>query len=114
MRRPFTIALLVFEALFFNVFIPVHTRGMIQLAGVRNGASCCATRHKDSKENPSDNKPASTCAICAFAARLSVPPAVDFAPPPTGLVEILPPPAPHVRVNPSFVPVYFGRAPPIV
>jgi hypothetical protein len=114
MRRAFTIALLVFEALFFNVIIPVHTRGMIQLAGSRSRASCCATRHKDSKENPSDNKPASTCAVCAFAARLTVPPAVDFAPPPTGLVEILPAPAIHVRVTPSLIPVYFGRAPPIV
>src|SRR4051794_33155032 len=102
MRRGFTIALLLVEALFFNVIIPGHTRGVIQLAGSQSQASCCASRHGESKQTPCDNKRAANCAICAFAARLTVPLAIDFAPPPTGLVAILRPSAPQLRISATF------------
>jgi hypothetical protein len=113
MRRAFTLALLLFEAMFFNVVLPGHTRGMIQLPGSSCcEPACCAAKHPGSKQSPCDNERTSNCALCAFAARITIPPAVDFAPPPTGLLEILPPPVAQTFEVASFPRPFFGRAPP--
>src|SRR3954468_1541541 len=111
MRRAFTVVLLVVEALFFNVVIPGHTRGMIQLGGTRS-ASCCAGKQGNPKEIPADKNGASHCAVCAFAAQMSVPPGIDFAPAPIGLAEILPVSKAQQVDSVTSVRTYLGRAPP--
>jgi hypothetical protein len=114
------IFLLVFEGIFLNVIIPGHTRGAITLSGKENvgcaadlGCPFCSPVKKESKQVPSD-KDRSECAICNFAALLSVPPVVDFVPPLTGVaraVELAAPArAPLVRVQV----VIRDRAPPVV
>ena len=112
MRRAFTIALLLFEALFLNVVIPGHTRGMIQLPGSAPLPACCAAKHSDSKQTPAENDRTSHCALCAFAARITIPPTIDFAPPPTGLLAVLPPPTAQGVEVVAFPFPFFGRAPP--
>jgi hypothetical protein len=113
-RRQFTIALVVFEAFLFNVFIPWHTRGMIELPGAKSGHSCCATpKHDSQNRDSSDGKRAANCAICAFAARIVVPPAIDFAPGPSGFVEICPVPVTQQLSGATLLLPYFGRAPPL-
>jgi hypothetical protein len=112
MRRAFTVILLVVEALFFNVVLPGHARGMIQLPGSDNCPACCAARHQSQKQSPCDNERTTHCAICAFAAGLVVPPPIDFAPPPTALLAILAPPAAQHFEFASLPLPYFGRAPP--
>ena len=102
--------LLLVQALFFNVVVPSHTRGMIQLPGSKAVASCCAP--KPGKSSPCDNKRTENCAICNLAARVTLPPVIEFAPKPTGLLEILPPVAREEFVAHDFVPTYLGRAPP--
>jgi hypothetical protein len=113
MRRAFTVVLLLVEALFFNAVLPGHARGMIQLAGSGTCPACCAAKHNPSKQSPCDNEKTTHCAICAFAAGLSIPPAIDFAPPPTALLAILPPPAAQQFEIATFPLSYFGRAPPL-
>jgi hypothetical protein len=112
MGRALRIVLLVFEALFLNVIVPGHTRGIIQLPGSKSVVSCCECQCSKEKQTPQKNR-AENCAICNFAARVTIPPAIDFAPPPTGLVEILPPPVcEKIQIVP-LPPAYLGRAPPI-
>jgi hypothetical protein len=112
MRQGFTIALLVFEAIVFNVFIPIHTRGMIELPGSRGASSCCQSHRSSDKQTPSDQKRAANCAVCAFAARVVTPPAIDFAPPPSGLAAVLSIDSPERLETISSPLPYFGRAPP--
>ncbi|HEX3358008.1 MAG TPA: hypothetical protein VHS31_13635 [Tepidisphaeraceae bacterium] len=113
MGRLLRVALLLVEALFFNVIIPGHTRGSIQLPGSPSASCCCESQQSGHRSLPNDKTRTENCAICNFAARLTIPPAIDFAPPPTGLLEILPPPARETIQIASFCAVYFGRAPPI-
>jgi hypothetical protein len=115
------IFLLVFEGIFLNVIVPGHTRGVVTLTG-KQTVSCAADLgcpfcsppiRKNSKQAPSDQD-RSECAICNFAALLSVPPVVDFVPPLTGVaraVELpVPAMAPLIRVQV----VLQDRAPPFV
>ena len=80
--RWFNLAILIFEALFLNVVIPGHQRGIVQLPGAvaQAGAACplCCCG-QPSSQDPKNHPPAKpgTCAICAFAAQLSVPPVLD-------------------------------------
>ena len=112
MRRAFTVILLLVEALFFNVVIPGHARGVIQLPGSGNCPACCAAKHSPSQQTPCNNQSSTHCAICAFAAAMFVPPPVDFAPPPTRLVATLTVANLQTLITPSFPLSYFGRAPP--
>ena len=90
LRRWFTLGIAMFEAFFLNVIVPGHQRGIVQLPGAQLAPViqvcpfCCAgdsssrSHSKDSKDNSPANRPG-TCAICAFAAHLSVPPVFDFS-----------------------------------
>src|SRR5947209_6739700 len=106
-HRPFCIALLLCQALWLNVVVPGHTRGAVSLPGARPCPDCFAspgygTRpadaagtccpHKHAPGGPDGR--ASHCAVCYFAAVLMVPPAVEWAPCPTGLLRRLPLPPP--------------------
>ena len=113
MRRAFTVILLLIEALFFNVVIPGHARGMIQLPASGN-CPVYARRSINAVETkrPATMSASAHCAICAFAAAMFVPPPVDFAPPPTRLVATLTVANLQTVITPSFPLAYFGRAPP--
>jgi hypothetical protein len=92
-RRGLSIALAIFEAIWLNVVVPGHKRGIVQMPGTSAAGLCpCCCEQASSAAHPGGSKqnapggPASTCAICNFAAHLSVPPKVDFTPPPLKLL----------------------------
>jgi len=92
-NRWLRIAILVFEALWLNVLVPGHQRGCIQVPGAQAVASCPLCEPHSSPVDSKSHAPidrSGTCAICFFAAHLSVPPRIDFTLPPLqllGLVE---------------------------
>src|SRR5436305_2037273 len=121
-RRGFSIALLLFEALWLNVIVPGHTRGIVPLPGsacprcVAHAAQTCHGSSATSPHHPDDGRPcgdpAGNCAICHFAVRLTLPPVIDLTPPRLQLVETC-------RAERTVVPssirlnlTYYGRAPP--
>jgi hypothetical protein len=84
------ITVIVFEALFLNVVVPGHERGCIAIPGARAVAVCpmCGdTPPSDSKSQAPVDRSA-TCAICFFAAHLSIPPQIDLTPPPLRFLEL--------------------------
>jgi hypothetical protein len=109
------ISLLLFQALWLNVIIPGHTRGALTLPSTSSSAaSCCSHRDVDQKNAPAKPaKDASRCAICFFAARLSLPDTIDLTPPPLKLVTVID--APKVRSLDVATPPapFHGRAPPL-
>lgn len=115
MRRSWCLAFLIYEALFLNVFIPAHTRGMVQLPGSHVAEPCCCGMG-ETKKCPTEKdkqKRAENCAICAFAARLTIPAVIDLSLPPLarlGLIEQL---SPRRIQVPAFPLSYHGRAPPM-
>jgi hypothetical protein len=87
-RRWLSVALAIFEAFWLNVVVPGHKRGIVQMPGAPGGAvcACCCDQTGNSEQAGGSKKDSSqgsaaTCAICNFAAHLSVPPIVDFTPP---------------------------------
>ena len=125
--RAFHVALLVFEALWLNVIVPGHRRGVVPLPGESCAAcerplasaapTCCqsdAARKQHSRSKHDHGDPALHCAICYFAARLSPAPFVDFTLPPLRLTRTLPTPAAELRTTAPPTLTYDGRAPPPV
>lgn len=121
--RSFRIALLVVQALWLNVIVPGHRRGVIALPGehCQDGGcqiaqldGCCDMPGPSGKSNQSNDKrdPAQHCLICYFAARVTAPPVVDFTLPPLQLLEQLPPPLPAQVTSYTTIATYDGRAPP--
>jgi hypothetical protein len=109
--RPLHLALLLFEALWLNVVVPGHTRGIIPLAG----SPCCCACHRSAPCDKSHPRPAQNpdnCAICAFAARITPPPAIDLVPPFLRRVALAIIPAPPCPTLPPVLIAYDGRAPP--
>ena len=117
-RRAFCIALLIFQAIWLNVIVPGHTRGVVALPGCacESGCpplACCGSNHPDSSHHAPVRDPASGCAICYFAARLTLPPVVDFTPPRLGLAEILDPPVARSATSVGMLLALRDRAPPL-
>jgi hypothetical protein len=119
--RGFRITLLLFEALWLNVIVPGHQRGIVRLPGdacvncsqPSEDPPCCQTKEQPkSNDCPTRGDPAEHCAICHFAAMLMVPPAIEPSPPPHGLLELLPIPEATPFISPSLLMTYDGRAPP--
>lgn len=116
------VLILLFEALWLNVIVPGHQRGMVPLpgesceamgmAGEAPARACCEHRSNGQSTPIQHGDPAQHCAICNFAARLTIPPPIDFAPRPIALVERLRPIAPVFAVSLAFPATYNGRAPP--
>jgi len=120
--RPARIALLIFQALWLNVIVPGHTRGIVTLPGApcSDGAcsanagatdACCLP--SGPSKQPAHNQRASYCAICAFSARLSPPPVIDLTLPPLSFLRTAPIPAPELQPGVPSLPTYDGRAPPM-
>lgn len=121
--RPFHFALILFQAFWLNVVIPGHTRGAITLPGAgcedstcpfhtSMAGACCDTDGAEHRGQPMPAKRVANCAICAFAARLTPPPAIDLWPPELRLAELLPLPPPHTAPASPFTPTYYAREPP--
>jgi hypothetical protein len=86
---------LCFATLWFNVLLPVHTRGQISLpgSGGRTAArthACCPTKHASHSGDtpghcPGSKAPSSgPCAVCFFMAGLFTPPPVTAVENPAG------------------------------
>jgi hypothetical protein len=113
------IALIVFQAIWLNVILPGHTRGVVTLPGTerpqtRAAREGCCARKKSKDPAPESSSRASRCAICFFAMRLTTPPVVDLRPPAMSLLESIAPPAPARFVSFHSRLTYLGRAPPTV
>ena len=79
-RRAALVSLLVFETFWLTVVVPGHTRGAVTLPGYKASAACdepagCCPRppKKSDPAAPADPSRAAHCAVCFFAARLTVP-----------------------------------------
>lgn len=110
----------LFQAIWLNVVLPGHTRGQIVMPGTPAevadaGHSCCAADMPapagKKSDLPSKNRVAN-CAVCAFAAHMTVPPAIDLTPRPTDLLCLLPEPRTQSVTTLELVLAYLGRAPP--
>src|SRR4051794_9360289 len=130
------IAFLVFQAVWLNAILPGHTRGLITLPGSPVGGSschesstamgggCCPTGVPSSvpsdpadptdagKRPPVDPGRLAHCALCHFAARLTVPPPVDLAPAPRDVIGVLADATPGRCVSLRFAPPYDACGPP--
>ena len=125
LRRAGILALLVFQGLWLNVIVPGHTRGVVTLPSWPGGETphedhgCCAGGSSKASDDSSRSKPSSDrsahCAVCFFAVRLSLPPALDLGPGPLELLcGVRPSLQPESLVTPDPLPTYLGRGPPIV
>jgi hypothetical protein len=127
--RPGHLAFLLFQAIWLNVVLPGHTRGIVTLAGA--SCSACATQAGDDAGRAAANKhccsasPAShqarhdptprqkaNCAICAFAARITPPPPISVIPQHAGPAIALTPPLRQAAVSLELIPTYYGNGPP--
>src|SRR4051812_14093570 len=112
------VALLLFQALWLNVILPGHTRGIITLPGTDRAeqtSSCCAKPNpihaKDAPGKPAP-KPAA-CAVCFFAARLSLPDGIDLTPPALGLIALSDIPLSRQLAHAPLPLPFDGRGPPL-
>ena len=118
--RAFRIALLLVQAVWLNVVVPGHRRGIIALPGesceacavAATSRPCCRSHSNGQQPAAPPKDPANHCLICYFAARLTPPPVIHFTPPPLRFVEKLPPPVSRTIAVPPPLPTYHGRAPP--
>jgi hypothetical protein len=123
-RRLGILLFTLFQAFWLNVLLPGHTRGQIVMPGTpaaqaaETGHSCCEadTAPAAAPGHKSDGAPtksrAANCAICAFAAHMTIPPALDLTPRPTDLLCLLPEPRTQSVTTLELVLAYLGRAPP--
>jgi hypothetical protein len=115
-------ALLVFQALWLNVIVPGHTRGIVTLPGspcaegmcdASRWSACCPGERDHSQKQPISRERAARCAICSFAARVTPSPVVDFTHPPLRFLHVMPAArTDRPEVAPGLV-TYDGRAPPL-
>jgi hypothetical protein len=106
------LAFILFQALWLNVVLPGHARGVVVLPGACGGIdrACC---HRDQPlKGDTPAKRAANCAVCAFAARLSLPPVVDLELGRLGRIGIVQTPAAGDLVSLEFLPTYLGCGPP--
>jgi hypothetical protein len=116
--RPIHLLLLFFQAFWLNAVVPGHERGVIvmpggscntaQVADTRPSKNCCG--HRSDPKNDSSRK--ERCAICFFAARLTVPEVPDLVPAPTRLSGEIACVVVQSSPDSQVVPTYLGRGPP--
>ena len=115
MRRAGVIALPTFQALWLNVILPGHRRGAVTLPGYEPSAAQhrCCSQHPGSGTSDAPGDRAAHCAVCFFAARLSLPVFVDLTPAPLGLCGDCDVPACEAITSLDLQLTYLGRAPPV-
>jgi len=117
-----SILLLILQAFWLNVVLPGHQRGLIVMgpdsasaqqapACHKKTTTCC---HKEDSKKGDDESRKSRCAVCAFAARLTVPPAPIVAPTLLELRPEAPTFALQTLFSPDHIPAYFERGPPVL
>ncbi len=131
-KRPLHILVLLWQAVWLLMIVPGHTRGQIVLPGTydpptatrddgRPGisalAGCCSvtssTSSNDGEPEPMSEQRKANCAVCHFAARMSVAVALVFVLPPPVVVEEVPALPPVVAYVCEDVRVLDARGPPI-
>jgi hypothetical protein len=121
--RAARVLLLAFEIVWLNVIVPGHHRGVVSLPGeacpnctalADSPLRCatCAKPHRDDSHPARDA--AAHCAVCHFAARVTLPPVIDLTPPKLELLESQPMAAVATPLSIHHVLTYDGRAPPLV
>jgi hypothetical protein len=125
LNKSVSVFLLVFQSIFLNIIVPGHTRGVITLSGKSSVNSmadlgcpqCCCCECKTPQGTPDkipSDKDRSECAICHFAAALSLPPVRIQSLPLLCRAERAEQPA---RTSPPSVRpliVHHDRAPPVI
>jgi hypothetical protein len=128
--RTLRIIFLLFQALWLNVIVPGHQRGVVALPGEscaacerseKSPSECCdmtvGGKREDAGpkgESAPKGDPALHCAICFFAARVTPPDYVDLTPPPLKYSHQIPVPRAEIRTSIALVPTYDGRGPPAI
>lgn len=123
MRRLSIILLVFFQAVFLNIVVPGHTRGIVAMTGktsVRKigdlfggGSGCCQKRGGEESPGQPTRKDRENCAICYVAAALSTPEGIDLSLPVIGQIGLLPVPEPQLIEECRFVRTYDACAPPL-
>jgi hypothetical protein len=106
----------------FGIVVPGHQRGIVTVDGTPNASECCCCQttpvaqstSKTPADSPAPANPAGHCAICYFAAHLTVPPPVDFSLAPLGLVARVREAVIKDMVARIVLTPYDGRGPPVV
>jgi hypothetical protein len=122
--RALRIAILLFEAVWLNIIVPGHTRGIVAFrsgtddcpicpaCATRSTCPCCAGKvPAGSPRNPTPVD-RSNCAICQFMASLSLPPVYDYRPAAMQPLELLPIPQPPSRMSVTLIDGDHCRGPP--
>ena len=119
--RTLRVLVLVFQALWLNVIVPGHRRGVVALPGescaacergkVAEGECCEMDGGKQRQEAPKGD-PALHCAVCYFAARVTPAEFVDLSLPPLGYLHEVEGVGVESRVGVGVVWTYDGRGPP--
>jgi len=112
---------LVFQAFWLNVVVPGHQRGIVQLPGAvaaasRYRAPCLSCGCDAAPKSSKSDSPASrsgTCAICFFAAHLSIPPTVDLSLARLNFLHRLRPMVEEDRIARIVVTPFDSRGPPV-
>ncbi len=116
--RPAVAVLLVYQALFLNVFLPGHARGAITLDGKHATAACCccgtAAESRPDGKGPAvpSERDREHCAVCQFVAGLTSVPVVRLTIHGAGLLDLLPVPPPAVVAARNLIPTYHACGPP--
>ncbi|HWB55107.1 MAG TPA: hypothetical protein VG722_12975 [Tepidisphaeraceae bacterium] len=110
--HPFAATFLLYQFIFFNIFLPVHTRGIVTVEGKYTGAcpACCCEQHSP-KQLPTHRDP-NDCEFCHFAARVVPPQIFSIVLPDLGLLELLPVPTPAVACSVHVLSTHPSRGPP--
>lgn len=127
LRRTVHILFILFEALFLNIVIPGHQRGIVTMAGCQSCAvvqqdqcctmpgaatdAACSTEQHTSHSEPTATDKAN-CAICYFAVSLCVPPPPVIAQTSLYRVAEYRPFVAHVAISDALMLSYDSRAPP--
>ena len=110
-RKALSIALAAYSFLWLSIIVPGHRRGAVSFDRDKSCCDCCCCAHPADKAPVQNNH--GHCAICDFAAHLTLPPPVDFTLPPMGLLARLPPPAISDLIARLVLTPFDGRGPPM-
>jgi hypothetical protein len=110
------LSLAVYLFIWFGLIVPGHRKGVVTLPGTE---SCCCDccQPASGPQGPSDApippSRAAHCAICDFAAHLTLPPPVDFSLAPLGLAERVIDPTVKDLIARLVLNPFDGRGPPL-
>jgi hypothetical protein len=117
-RKLLCLFLLGFQAVFLNIIVPGHTRGIITLSGKNAvagaadlGCPFCTPIKSDTKKTP-NRQDRDECAICNLAIRLAPWAPIDFGLDRLGLLMLEPAPEAQEPVFVAVACVHYSRGPP--